>query len=379
MKHYDYIFAGGGLAALMTLYRMAGAGLLQGKNVLVIDPDDKTKNDRTWCFWEEGKGEWDSIVIKKWETALFANAAFTRQLDFGSYTYKMINGIDFYNFVLPALKQHNGIDFLQERVMHFEDKQTHVSVKTEHAEFTSGILLNSIYNPESVKESNYPLIQQHFTGWHIKAGKPVFNDGQATFMDFSVPQKGNTRFMYVLPTSAREALVEYTLFSENLLPEQEYEEAITDYLAEHNMTGFEILHTEKGSIPMTAYPFWEANTKNIIHIGTAGGWTKASTGFTFMSSSKKSARLVRLLAKQDHDFRQFKKKDKYWFYDLLLLDVLYHTNEKGAAIFSSMFRDGKAALILKFLDDETSLAEDLKVILKCPKTPFLKALARQMF
>ena len=49
-------------------------------------------------------------------------------------------------------------------------------------------------------------------------------------MDFSVAQKGNTRFMYVLPTSENEALLEYTLFSKDLLLKEEYEVEIQHYI-----------------------------------------------------------------------------------------------------------------------------------------------------
>ena len=198
-------------------------------------------------------------------------------------------------------------------------------------------------------------------------------------MDFSVEQKGNTRFMYVLPVSKTEALVEYTLFSEKLLASEEYEKEIQLYLKKLGINEFEIIEKEQGSIPMTCYPFWKKNTKRVLNIGTAGGWTKASTGYTFKNSDKKSSELVEFLqnyASTPLGMKAFHKKNRFWFYDLLLLDILYRHNELGSTVFSSLFRKGNPALIFKFLDEETSLTEDLKVILKCPKLPFIKALFR---
>jgi lycopene beta-cyclase len=86
--------------------------------------------------------------------------------------------------------------------------------------------------------------------------------------------------MYVLPTSPTEALLEYTLFSHDLLAKAEYETAIKEYIAQLN---YQLLHNrkEQGSIPMTCYPFWKKIHKKVLNIGTAGGWTKASTGYTF--------------------------------------------------------------------------------------------------
>ena len=192
-------------------------------------------------------------------------------------------------------------------------------------------------------------------------------------MDFSVAQKGNTRFMYVLPFSANEALVEYTLFSKDLLEKTEYETAIENYIEQLGISEYEIIEKEYGNIPMTCYPFWKNNTKNIINIGSAGGWTKASTGFTFKNTTKKSKALMSFLA-TNKDFRSFQKIDKFWFYDLLLLDILAKRNELGSLIFSSLFQKGNAPLIFKFLDEETSFWEDLQVIWLCPKGVFIKAL-----
>jgi lycopene beta-cyclase len=215
-------------------------------------------------------------------------------------------------------------------------------------------------------------------GWFIKSKEEVFEKETATFMDFSVEQKGNTRFMYVLPTSSTEALLEYTLFSKDLLALSEYENEIQNYIQKLGITEYEILEKEQGNIPMTCFPFWKNNTKNILNIGSAGGWTKASTGYTFKNTTKKAKQLVSFLD-NNSDFRKFQKRDKFWFYDLLLLDILDQKNHLGSTIFSSMFQKGNATVIFKFLDEETFFLEDLQVIWKCPKGLFVKALFSRIF
>ncbi|RYJ43825.1 lycopene cyclase family protein [Flavobacterium beibuense] len=375
MKHYYYIFTGAGLSSLMTVYKMALSGRFNDKSVLLIDSNPKNTNDRTWCFWEQGKGKWDNIVSKSWNTAWFAGKSFKKELDFGDYQYKMVSGIDFYTFIFDELKQHPNIEFANQKVIDFADLQNHVLVKTETENYTCNKLFNSIYNPDIPKKGKHPVLQQHFKGWFIKTNTPVFDNSKATFMDFSIPQKGNTRFMYVLPVSSTEALIEYTLFSEHLLAEEEYDTAIKDYITGLGITDYEIADKEKGSIPMTVYPFWKNNTQNIMHIGSAGGWTKASTGYTFKNSDKQSEKLIRFL-ERENDLRKFYKTNRFWFYDLLLLDILYRTNEKGSEIFAALFKKGNASPVFKFLDEETSLIEDLSVIAKCPKSLFIKALLR---
>jgi lycopene beta-cyclase len=56
MKHFNYIFTGSGLAALMTVYKMAQSGAFKDKTILLLDENSKNTNDRTWCFWNIQKG-----------------------------------------------------------------------------------------------------------------------------------------------------------------------------------------------------------------------------------------------------------------------------------------------------------------------------------
>lgn len=395
MTHYHYIFTGSGLSALMTVYEMILSGKFNDKKILLLDEtqiNERTgevklnkANDRTWCFWDNSS-VFDTIIFKKWEVAIFADKNFRRDLNLNPYQYKMIRGLDFYNLVFNLISKQKNIHFANQKVIDFKEIGKHCIVKTENQEYTCNKIFNSIYSPNLVKsQSQYPLLQQHFIGWFIKSQQEVFDKNKAIFMDFSVEQRGNTRFMYVLPTSSTEALLEYTLFSKDLLSKEEYENEIQIYIKKLGITDYQIVEKEQGNIPMTSYHFWKHNTKNILHIGSVGGWTKASTGYTFKNTTKKSKAVVAFLEKNNSqtrdttDFRTFHKKDKFWFYDLLFLDVLYRRNDLGSQVFSALFQKGNPNLIFKFLDEETSYLEDLKVILKCPKSLFIRALLTRFF
>jgi len=380
MTTYDYIIIGAGASGLLLADALGRDAFFADKSILLLDKDAKQTNDRTWCFWEKGTGEFDTILHKIWSTIYFGGTTYKEQLKVTPYAYKMIRGIDFYSEYLERLKNYPNITFLQDEVIHVDDKRTAVKVLTHTTEYSCNKLFNSMFKPDVLlQQQKYPVLQQHFIGWFVKTKMPVFKTEQATFMDFTVPQKGNTRFMYVLPFSKTEALVEYTLFSEKLLPKREYEDAIETYLKETlDCTDYEIIETEKGSIPMTCYDFSNVNTKNSLHIGTAGGWSKPSTGYTFINTVKKTTALAAYL-KTEKPLVNFTKKSKFWFYDLLLLDILYKDNGKGQLIFESLFKNRKPQEIFKFLDEETSFWEDLKIIIGCPKIPFIKALLGRLF
>ena len=378
MKDYDYIILGAGASGLMLAYRMASDLFFDNKSILILDKDTDKGNDRTWSYWEEGLGEWDDIIDKTWDCVFFSDKSFSETINISPYCYKMIRSETFYKKMWNKINTKSNVEFINTSVLNYKIVDNKVLVTTTLKSFSANKVFNSLPNTSYLKQDKYPVLQQHFIGWFIKTKVDTFDDTTATFMDFSVPQKGNTRFMYVLPMDKQTALFEYTLFSKDLLEVSEYEDAIKYYLKEKGINDYEIIETEKGSIPMTSYNFTELNTSNIFNIGTAGGWTKASTGYTFRSTTKKTKDIIKLL-KSGKDISKYKSKSKFWFYDLLFLDVLANHNESGSVLFSSLFKKTNVKTIFRFLDEESNLWEDFKIITSVPSKNFISALFKRLF
>lgn len=375
---YDYIITGSGCAGLSLVMHMMTEGSFQEKKILLLDRDAKTSNDRTWCFWENGKGLFQSIVYKEWEKLWFYSEDISKQLHIQPYTYKLIRGIDFYQYCFSKLKQYPNISFKQASVENIISNENETYVIAEGNKIHAHYIFNSIlFQKPSLKARQFYLLQ-HFTGWYIKTSEPVFVPGSATLMDFRTAQEKGTSFFYVLPFSETTALVEYTLFSPALLSKLEYEVALKSYIEEQlQIRSYTIYNKEFGSIPMTNYRF-PIREKNIINIGTAGGQTKSSSGYTFQFIQKQSKAIVNALTQGDHPgtFRSGKKR--FRFYDSILLHILHHQNLEGKKIFKLLFERNKPVSVLRFLDNETSLIEDLGIFGSLPVIPFLRAAIRQL-
>lgn len=379
MTKYDYIILGAGASGLMLAYRMAQDSFFDDKSILIIDRVKDKGNDRTWCYWENGEGEWDHLLTKTWPKIFFGSEKYSDTIAIAPYSYKMIRSENFYDALWNVISKKSNITFIESAVKSFNEHKDSVEVITDKEHLKCSKLFNSIPKPDLyIKQKKYPVLQQHFLGWFVKTKEEVFDDSIATFMDFTIAQKGNTRFMYVLPLNKTTALFEYTLFSQNLLENTEYEDAIKHYLLEKGITEYEIIEKEMGSIPMTSFKFFKLDSKHILNIGTAGGWTKASTGYTFRNTTKKTEKLLSFL-KREQDLSKFNKMTKFWYYDLLFLDVLYKYNREGANLFASMFRKGNTNTILKFLDEESSVIEDLKIITSVPSKRFIQSLLKRVF
>jgi lycopene beta-cyclase len=378
-KKYDYIILGSGLSGLLTTFRMANDPWFDDKSILIIDKEIKNQNDRTWCFWEEPNGEFDSILSKTWEKAFIGNQDFQQSFEMNPYLYKMIRSSDFYKLVFDRISSKSNFTFINDEILSWKTIENSVEVNGKNQTYTSNFLLNSFFDVNPIlKQKKYPYLKQHFIGWFIKTKESIFDDSEVKFMDFTIEQDGNTRFMYVLPTSKTEALFEYTLFSEELLEKSIYEKSIEKYLQNLGITDYEIVEKEAGNIPMTCFPFHKQNSERVLFIGTAGGWTKASTGFTFFNSKKQSEKLVQFL-KNNQNLSKFHQKNRYWFYDLILLEVLHQNNELGAHLFGTLFQKNSIQNIFKFLNEEGTIFSDLKVMLTLPKWIFIKATFRALW
>ncbi len=372
-RHFDYIIAGTGLAGLQLALKMSQDSFFKGKKILLIDKNRKEANDRTWCFWESEKGKWDHILFHQWKKAGFYSKTIEEEFD---VNYKMIRGIDFYEYAHNTLIQNKQFTFVYEKIIGIIEKDK-VVVSTPTQEFTADYCFDSTFNYEQYSKKHIPVLQ-HFVGWFIQTEEDIFDAETVHFMDFRVNQQDNTRFMYVLPFSKNTALIEYTLFSGDVLEKKEYENEIKSYLKEKNITNYKLIEKENGVIPMTCYPFEKKGTKHIIKIGTAGGWTKASTGFTFKSIENKVEKLVTQIKDNNVDGSKLINK-RHRLYDLLLLQILIDHNEQGSYIFSKLFERNTPHQIFKFLDERTNLLEEVSIILKSPPMPFIKAIGSILF
>jgi lycopene beta-cyclase len=369
---YDYIFGGFGLSTMLLLEELASQNILDGKEILVIE-QDAAVNDKSWCFWEQGDGKWDGMLSGRWDNGIFKNESIHKEI-LNGFTYKCLSSVALSNHIKQLLTKYSCA-FKNEVVYNFIDSGNEVTIFTDKQTYHARFFFNSVFNPTKEKIDSR-LLLQHFEGFYIESPAAVFNVNEATIMDFSVPQRGNTRFMYVLPFTDTTALVEYTLFSPSLLPKDDYDDAIRKYLDGKKITNYTITKTESGAIPMTSHAFWKKNTKNVLHIGTAGGWTKASTGYTFDRAVKMSQKTANLLKQPGIDFRKFHKPTRFEWYDKLLIEVLSTDNALGKKLFTSLFTKTKSNEVMRFLKEETSIREEFDIIRAVPQRPFLKALLR---
>ncbi len=346
---------------------------LRNRSVLVLDKAVKDQNDRTWSFWEQGAGPFESILFRTWDTVDFYGTTLSGPLDLGTYRYKLLRGIDFYTFVQEHLRQFPNIEFRQATINRVADTPQGGFVIADDEPYMADYVFDSTYALRLNLPERHNLLQ-HFKGWIIRTQKPCFDVQHPRMMDFRVAQQGDCRFLYVLPFDTQTALVEYTIFNDHLLSETDYETALRTYIDQFLDAGtYQISETEFGVIPMSDEQAPDRPAEHLIRIGTSGGYTKPSTGYTFQRTQQYLRELVQNLAEMGQPIRKKSRLRVFFkgYLDSVLLNVLQYKRHPADDIFTRLYEHNPPSQIFRFLDEDTTFWEDIRIMQTVPLGPFL--------
>ena len=353
MKEFDYIIIGGGCAGLSLAYELEIHKKLNDKTLAIIEPRQEYKKDKTWSFWKVMPHNFDDCVKKNWENFSINIPGKTNYLECKNYPYQSIDSGLFYKKINNRLKENKNISFFK--------NISEINTK-------NSFIFNSV--PEIKK--NHLNLWQHFCGVEIQTKKNSFDDEIFNLMDFDCEQRESVHFFYTLPYSKNRALIETTWLSKmNDNSQKDYDNQIKEYVEDHlKIKDYEITYKEKGAIPLF-YPSYKKE-KNKINIGTAGGMTRLSTGYTFLNIQEHS-KYLRENIENIYNLKRFEISKKYQFLDDIFLRVLNKNPEKMSNIFFRMFNTSPETVI-KFLSNKSNFYEDFKIILQMPKLTFIKAI-----
>lgn len=374
--HFDIAILGAGAAGLHLALAIKKESFFNNKRILLVDKSAKDQNDRTWCFWEKGDGLWDTIVHHSWTQGHFHTSKKSIPLSLAPYRYKMIKSIDFYSFAKKEIASSPIFEWVTDSILSVK-KTTCFTIQGERSEYTADFVFDSRIPEEFTNSADpYTRLLQHFKGWVIRTEEDTFDPAQFTMMDFRLLHPETTSFTYVLPFNKREALVEFTLFTESLLHDEEYDIKLKEYIKDIlKITNYQIIEEEKGVIPMSDFPFEKYSTKNQIRIGTGGGWVKPTTGYSFKNCERNAKKIVENL-KLGRDANEGLISKKFRLYDTLFLDILKRKNYMGPALFETMYSKISVQKIFSFLDDQTKFKEDLSIMSKFRSSHFMYAFTK---
>ena len=353
MKEFDYIIIGGGCAGLSLAYELEINDKLKNKTLAIIEPRKKYKRDKTWSFWKVFNHNFEDCVIKNWNNFTINIAEKYHELSNKEFPYQSVDSGKFYTKINSKLSKNSNIKFF-ENINEINTKKS--------------IVFNSVFNGDFDKSN----LWQHFKGIEIETPKNIFDDEIINLMDFNCDQRKDVHFFYTLPFSKNKALVETTWLSsledESLM---DYDLQLENYIKNNlGIKEYKINFTEKGAIPLFR-PVLKRND-NVINIGSIGGMTRLSTGYTFLNIQEHSKYLSKNIDNIKNN-KIFNLGKKYDFLDKIFLKVVKNYPERMPEIFYRMFQNSSNKII-KFLSNKSNFFDDLSIILRMPKIIFFKSL-----
>lgn len=374
----NIIVVGGGCAGMQLIHALLKLPAEQTGDILLIE-SNLHPSHKSWCFWTNQESEYDSLISKYWDELKFSSSQSELVNGISPYRYNYINSEHFFEYHHKLIAKSNRVKIVYEELRQFKSENNLKQVITSQNTYQAEHVYSSLIDFESLNSKNI-LLWQHFKGWFIKTDVPVFKANQATIMDFSVPQDGAAHFMYVLPFSETEALVEFTSFSNvDSYTDYTYNTYLEKYISDKIDCGYEIIREEKGKIPMSNFNFPALNEHGIIQIGSATGAIKPSTGYAFKRISKHTDYLIDCFLKGNKNIESMPGLTRFKFYDTLLLQIIKDNPEKVAQIMNRLFSRNSFVKILSFLDENSKPLDEISLFSTLPKRLFLKQVLKYVY
>jgi lycopene beta-cyclase len=362
---YDLALVGAGGAGMCLLLALHQQGLLSQRRVLVLEAAEKTNNDRTWCFWAKPNDPLveavNELLSNAWDQASMAG----HQQALAPYHYYELRAGAFYAFVKNLCSAYP--------LLHWQS----TSVLDVEAVMTGGYYLHTPeqrYFSQQVADSRsqHPPrgnLVQSFVGWRVRSKQPA--NGGLQLMQFEQTDAKSCEFWYILPGKNNECLVELTRFDRHLLVPQTAEPQIASWLQQH-LGDYALLETESGQLPMGLMPKAEQRWSHHIRLGMAAGVMRSSTGYAFSRMYRHATEIAKAVGAQSA-LPAYRQHPRHRFYDAVFLNLLERQPALGRMLFARMYSRVAAPVLFRFLDEDSSLADEARVIASLPWIPFLRS------
>ncbi len=354
MKEFNYVIIGGGCAGLSLAYELEINNKLKNKTLAIIETRNEYNRDKTWSFWKVFDHNFEDCVIKNWNNFTIKTSNNCHKLQNKKFPYQSIDSGKFYKKVNSKLSTNSNVSFFK---------------NINEINLKNSTIFNSVFRGEELSKSR---LWQHFKGIEIETSEEFFNEQEINLMDFDCDQRNDVHFFYTLPFSKKRALIETTwlsnLESQSLM---DYDLQLENYIKNNlGIRNYKVNFSEKGAIPL----FHSSSKKDdhIINIGSVGGMTRLSTGYTFLNIQEHSKYIVKNIDKIKK-IKSFNLGKKYKLLDQIFIRVLKRYPKEMPKIFFNMFK-ASSNTIIKFLSNKSNIFEDINIILKMPKLIFIKAL-----
>ena len=378
---YPYVILGAGCAGLSLAWNLVELGV--DEPILLVDRRERFENDRTWCFWDVEPTPFSDLATHAWPRWRVHDGRHEVVSTSPEYRYLRLRSIDVYQRILDRLARAPNVSMaLGRSILGVRPTSRGVVVATSDRSYHAGRVFDSSgrANLDPPRVRGVRLLQ-HFLGQTVRTNRPTFDPSCPTLMDFRTSQADGPHFVYVLPLSENEALVENTYINNFDYPHDRHRTEVADYLrVRHGLDhdDYVVTEEESGAIPMAVgrRPLASTSGSRVESIGLAGGAARPSSGYAFLRIQGQARRIAEHVAAGGDGAVAPVSSWKYDLLDAIFLKVLADRPELAPRIFGQMFENADAGAVVRFLGEKSTPIDDARIVAALPKWPFITAAVR---
>jgi len=375
---YDLIIIGGGCAGLSlasNLAKLPGAV----PKVLVLEQRLQYRNDRTWCFWDTANAACKSLVTHAWPTFRIKDKQQDHAYDALKHPYLMLASDVFYNQALADIDRCSNTQLLLgEEIIGSAVKVNQAwLVKTASGEYSAKWLVDTRPHPDMVESDS--VLWQSFFGQEIELDEARFDADQCVLMDFDDGFANGLAFVYFLPTSAKQALIEYTVFSEHRYNKEALQPMLMQAVAQYtDQMAHRVVREESGVLPMGNKRIRAHQDPSYVFSGLHAGGARPSSGYAFQRIQAWAQACAVSLVGQNRLLPFAKDKWLQRHMDDLFLYVIKSQPKMASSLFKALFKHCPHPALVKFMSDQASLYDAFCVMKSLPTFLFIQSVPRYL-
>lgn len=406
--HFDIVIVGAGLAGLSLATRLCTPQFAHLR-IAVVDPRTTFGATHTWSFFQQEWHGFENCVAsnRQWcnirvHAAGVQLSSLSRAHDFAATPYCSIESTIFYEKSLQLIAGNARIQDIfghyVESIVVEKDATATVrllNVATNSARSLTARLVFDSRPPIAMQVSKQAWIQA-FAGGEVTCAAPHFADlfaqGEAVLMDFDVDGGAAfvsiPTFVYLLPSSPTRALVQATSFVPPgaRVPSDGTLRALALQYLQTKFACIDIVEQrfEAGRIVMDAAIPATTTLQTITKIGAAGGFVRASTGYSFTRTQRACGVLENAVIRVFPAGFEAKNIlisvpiDRWQsplvpLMDAVFLEALATPNFDVGKLMATLFNRVSPARLARFLDGNMTFLDAFAVVMACPKWVFVRS------
>lgn len=285
--------------------------------------------------------------------------------------YRHIYAPRFFDRALEELAESGKVHLhLGAEVRSVEHWKSRLKVETGVGTLVADLAFDSRPAASRRSAGRSPQLRQSFAGRVVSTADIAFDPATATLMDFKGEEE--LSFIYVLPFAPDRALVESTVFAPRALPVETHRDRLTAYLREAGISGHAVAGEELGDLPLTADRFADRVCDRHHLIGAAGGALRPSSGYGLVRILRRSEEIAQALL-SGYPVPRSGESVRRRLLDGIFLEAVADSPQLARQSFIEMFAKLQPDSLVRFLSDEASVADELRMVTTLPRLPFLRA------